>query len=878
METNPIKSNIRLITVTAFVLSMVIASACTEPYSLPEECYDNQSDYSFMWWKKTIKTGNQVFAIKTNAYALSFDYPNLAIQDFSIHNSESAEELVLRESNEESFPQMSPCKLKFGIDLDGSISWCDSTSGMDDDCQLVETGKYFQRRFITNLPGMKNCDPHNSGLVISSWPDRLSFILKAIPSTDLQNTGLVTHISFPEKFSILLEEGEVLALKDPITGSGYVVLKSAEATSLEVEGSTIKIRLDKKELCPAGEELNAGIIIYPVAADIDSEIQRIAREEEQPLVVFAEQTSPEEAALKVIYNKDLDWHQLVLRSDQTKNNKPAADPGEGNPGPQDELNNRIERVLFTVTNPSEFDRVVRLNFAKGRLTEGGSPVFAVPGISAVLRDQEGFPVGIPVQLSKNWHSGGRTGVKTHYFRGTWYHGLTMITIPANSSISLEYTSVNSMWGGVPAASHAQLCLIGWGNNQQWDQSAIGAWGENITYEPDLDQASAPVLDFRPLLVKLPSGKKWGWSGNIGGADILNYTKTDGNRGWHSRIRTQYKKYSPNFTEVCYAGTMDDRSMDFEYTASVGRSDDITRGIYKIKLKVNEDVSFNDFVVFQAAAATYHFATASTLAWGNENGLNAEWASTTGGESRYITAKHKAEGKVPWFSFADGEFSTEHQVDRFLPANRGFVIREWKARINGQDNTPPWFSEYNTTSGMHGGPSSLINIIPPEDCNSFTAGDYIEAEIELFILPKFADDYYGPNKNLAEALITKANTWELVYREAIGNNLEVETTTGKLLDQYPLRIEAAENQVQFTVTGGCGYVPLTITNVHGYRNPKLYRKVNGAWQHVDQSVHGNDFWQTEYDASRDSWDFSYNMNLDTKADERKLSEFRFELNK
>ncbi len=177
-----------------------------------------------------------------------------------------------------------------------------------------------------------------------------------------------------------------------------------------------------------------------------------------------------------------------------------------------------------------------------------------------------------------------------------------------------------MWGGIPAASHAQLCLVGWGHNQQWDESAIGAWGETITYEPDLDQTGAPVLDFRPLLVESPQGEKWGWTGNLGGADFFDYTKLDGTRGWHSRIRTQYKRYSPNYPEVTYAGIMDDNSMDFEYTASIGRSDDITRGIYKIKLKVLKDTEFKDFSIIEMASSRYHHVTSKNLVWGNETGV------------------------------------------------------------------------------------------------------------------------------------------------------------------------------------------------------------------------------------------------------------------
>jgi hypothetical protein len=63
-------------------------------------------------------------------------------------------------------------------------------------------------------------------------------------------------------------------------------------------------------------------------------------------------------------------------------------------------------------------------------------------------------------------------------------------------------------------------------------------------------------------------------------------------------------------------------------------------------------------------------------------------------------------------------------------------------------------------------------------------------------------------------------------------------------------------------------------VSTYLNPQLFRKVKGRWQKVDQQVHGNDFWQTEYNAADGTWDITYNINLDTPNDERQTTEFKF----
>ena len=852
-------TRIKYMTLAGIVL-LITMQAQAQP--VPRKCFDNHDDYSYMWWMKTIKSGNKVFAIKTSRYALAFDYSDLELDNLVINSSPAEADSVLRESNQLSFPVDHPCSLRFGVVSEAGKAWCGPTDRNIDNCQLVESGKYFQRRFMTHFSNMEDFDVYNSGLEISSWPDRFTLLLRAVPETDLENRGLELELGLPSIYSVLIEEGDIKALKNPADGSGFILLKSENATGISVSGTKVTVRLDKAGLCPAGVELNAGLILYPVAGNIDQRLAGFAESELQPVGLVAQQFVPSVRTLEVDYEPDHGWHKVVLRSD-------------GNTaGYSESSNDRIERVRLDFENPSEHDKPVRLNFAKGRLTENGSPVFGITGLSAVLRDMDGNPLGIPVQLSKNWHTKSFDGVDTHYFRGPWYHGLCMLTIPAGTSLSLEYTSVNALWGGIPAASHAQLSLVGWGSNQLWEQSAIGSWGESITYEPDLDQASAPLLDFRPLMIKNAEGTQWGWTGNMGGADFFNYTKTSGARSWHSRMRTLHRRNCPNLTEVSYAGIMDDHKMEFAYSAFIGRSDDLVRGIYHISLNVLEDTYFKDFVFFQAAAPTYHYTRSNTLARGNESGLQEQWQATIGGSSGYITDVKVADGDVPWFSFTDSEFASAE--DRFLPANRGIVIRRWNARINGMDDVPPSYAEYNATGG-HGQSSSLINILPPAGTVSFKAGDHIDAVIELFQVPKNAGDYYGPNQNLRDALSVHANIHEMVYREALGNRLNVQVFSGgSLLSNYPVRIRSDSSVVKFRITGGRGFVPVTISNVQDYRDPLLYRHENGSWNRVDQEVYGKDFWQSEYHAASGTWEITYNVDLDTPGDVRKPADFGFGL--
>jgi hypothetical protein len=65
-------------------------------------------------------------------------------------------------------------------------------------------------------------------------------------------------------------------------------------------------------------------------------------------------------------------------------------------------------------------------------------------------------------------------------------------------------------------------------------------------------------------------------------------------------------------------------------------------------------------------------------------------------------------------------------------------------------------------------------------------------------------------------------------------------------------------------------------LNSYLNPVLLQKVNGYWQKINQAVYGNDFWQTDYNTSTQSWDITFNVNLDTPNDVKQTVEYKFEL--
>ena len=130
----------------------------------------------------------------------------------------------------------------------------------------------------------------------------------------------------------------------------------------------------------------------------------------------------------------------------------------------------------------------------------------------------------------------------------------------------------------------------------------------------------------------------------------------------------------------------------------------------------------------------------------------------------------------------------------------------------------------------------------------------------FGLARFKDAaaYYGPDQTFREFLTLKADTWRPVHREATGNALEIRPRRGVVVNRYPLVVATDSRQrADVTFRGGLGYVAVTFA---GLPEPRGYQlRLDG--QRVDQTVHGNDFWQTDYDVDAKRWRMTFNVRLE-----------------
>jgi hypothetical protein len=536
------------------------------------------------------------------------------------------------------------------------------------------------------------------------------------------------------------------------------------------------------------------------------------------------------APLEVKYEPTPGWHRVSL------DDLPIATSAE----PIDAM----ERARLLLTNQGDTERVVKLMFEKTAEGLRGRPGQPITGISAVLRDTNAEPTGIPVQFSKNWHSGG-TRVPHD---GQWFHGISQVRLPPRSETKLELVLSYARWGGLPAVSHSQLSLIGWGTNTLWEQSALGSWGESVCYDPEQTLADSTITDVRPMMVAKTPGDRWTWTSNVGGGDFFRIFDQDGKRIHPGAIVVDRIRNGPCLSEVRMEGKTG-ASLTHCVTASLGRTDDIVRAVYQVRLDVSAKQPFSRMALFQIGSETYHYARERRFAVGDESGVKKEWAATWGGDVDR-TEPLVCPGRVPWGSLHDA-VSGGSTPDK-SSANRGWVIREWKARLGGRD-ARPWVVERGVGTGEN--VSSILSIVPPPQVNELLPGDHVEAVIEMLVIPCSAGEYYGPNEALRQALHQHGGSWEMVHREVLGNMRVAEVSTGRLERIHPdIRVAAQENIAGFTLRGGVAFVPVTVTGLS--RPDGFHLLVDG--KPLDQSVHGNDFWQTDWSPIDQTWSQTFNV--------------------
>ncbi|TWU34313.1 hypothetical protein [Novipirellula artificiosorum] len=478
------------------------------------------------------------------------------------------------------------------------------------------------------------------------------------------------------------------------------------------------------------------------------------------------------------------------------------------------------------------------------------PPANVTGVCPILCDQEGCPLGIPVQLSKNWH---------YEPMGSYLMAYAML--PADKSTTYRLRVVYGFYGTLPSASHAQLSLVGYsksGGNGRWDQLAIGCWGESICFDMDMSLVDVAITDTRMLMARRGlEGRKWSWTNAGWGGDWLNIEDDGQAKYFQNNLRTAYLSQGPCLTNVQHEGYYGaNQEVDFSAGIQTLRTDDYCRTFQNLSYTFKGDVSAKKISLFKLGR-THGYQTPQ-IAYGNLDGLVEQRAfSESVDQAPVFLEAFELPGDAPHWVALTG--AAEASARNPKPNGyRALIIRKYKAVLGAETYKNPTLRVPVHQSK----PANLdIELLPPRGISRFRRGDRIELAVELITLPREADDYYGPNETFRKHLTENPNSWKTTYREAKGNRLDVTVTGGKELQNYPLVIQVNKPEVSVAIKGGVGAVPICFEGLASCEGVRLHRIVNGKRILFDQAVHGNDFWQTDFDIASGTYNMTFNLPLD-----------------
>ncbi|MGC6427349.1 MAG: hypothetical protein ACON5H_10195 [Akkermansiaceae bacterium] len=481
----------------------------------------------------------------------------------------------------------------------------------------------------------------------------------------------------------------------------------------------------------------------------------------------------------------------------------------------------------------------------------------ITGICPILCYEDGTPTGIPVQLSKNWH-----------YKPIGSYLMAYAMLPAGGPKTYLLRLAYGFYGSLPSASHAQLSLIGYGGkhagNGRWDQLAIGCWGESICFDMDMSLVDVSITDIRLLMGRDGlKGKKWGWTEAGWGGDWLNIKDQNQQKYFQNHLKTAYITHGPCLTKVKHEGFYgENQEVDFTAEIQTLRTDDYCRTFQNLRYTFTKKVSAEKISLFKIGRS-FHYHSPKVV-YGNLNGLIAEHeAPESLKQGQFFLKDIHLDGLAPhWIAFPGALLTTKGKPKP--NGYRALIIRDYQAILGGRTYTTPVLQ----VPVHQANPTNLdLELIPPDGIHHFQEGDQIHLGVELITLPRVSADYYGPNEHFRHHLATHPNSWKTTHREARGNDFKVSLSGGQVIKNYPLVIEVEEPEVSFTIQGGVGAVPVQLQKLCSPKGGQLIQIIDGKRIPFDQSVHGNDFWQTDYEPLSQTYSMTFNLPLDGLSSSR-----------
>ncbi|MFN0200225.1 MAG: hypothetical protein ACKVTZ_01820, partial [Bacteroidia bacterium] len=405
--------------------------------------YNNvTANYNYTYWDITHKIGAnpRKFTNQTSSYHLNVDYTNLNISSLDINNTNTNAVNAFQEANATTFPTLQSGNIDYKILQNGSVLHQKTATPTNSHIrigQMVEYGTWLNRRVIDsiNFTGATAvANGWHSGIEFTNWHNRFKITFHLRPRVTITDGQLQLSVQIPAAFAQTFQSGAIYGFAKTANGEGFAVKAGATVANVNVVGNVMTIQSAATNLI-AGTNYQISLIFYAVKNNFSAVYASV---DDAPNITLAvSQNLPSVTTVPSSYSSDEGLFYIdVPRYGMGYNNCSAAD--------------LLQNLKLTLTNNSATDKAVRLCFRQ-------IPGVNIVGFSSMLRNPNGDPSGIPLQISKNWHN-----TYNMMYSGTWTREYAEVIVPANTALKFDYTRVGAKWGGVQAAFSHQLSVVGAG--------------------------------------------------------------------------------------------------------------------------------------------------------------------------------------------------------------------------------------------------------------------------------------------------------------------------------------------------------------------------------------------------------------------------------
>jgi len=837
-----------------------------------------KDDFTYMWWPLGVKASDKLCNIATGNYGFQYDAKTAKIRKLGAFSSTMSQSKIKDDTGNSFIANLSDVvDMQYYMKSGGNtykITEVDSQNAPDNALRVIESGTYMQHNDIWQMRFQGNATPARASFSAVSDYFTYSFYVDGAVVGKQEITLSVT-MRFHSQYSVFKTykdaSGNNACSLANSSGAGFIFVSPKgrkDTFSFNKDTNTLTIS-ETKILRQESDAMKLtwdglDFICAPVAKVTDQQVQYHLSM--QQVKVSAVHIEPSMKAVTAVYNTETGAYEIALPNTKDYSNMT-----------QVSNQNKYGKMQITVENPTDSDLTVPINMYQR--WSNGIDYKLVTGMSVIIRDKDTKePTGHRVQLSKNWHGSDKTSL----YKGPWFSGITYMVVPAGKKVQYEVISAYAKWGEAYAANHSQLSLSGYKSGSQsmllWHTSGLGCFDqEAFCYDVDVSLGNAIINDVRILCVggngakgKDPSleGAKYVRTNEVGGGDFFVWYDKNGKKQSLSNMKVSYDSYGPNLTNVTFSGKTKGGEADVSITTNLPRTTDLNKCYMTFKYEFKKDLPYSRLAFFTCGAEGFNDHIWSNVAYGNGDGLIKDISlNTTKRYKGYLEGEDQAisvSGGSAWVAWYGPSRSTaSHKHDSLGPlGNRGFAVRNYAAVINGKSYTSPSLSFYHTDHNKQ--PGVAAELVPPSQAGGvIKAGSVVTCTVEYLVFPQKKTDYYGPSAALKSLSASDFDSWKIGYQYATKGAISVSASKGTVTSSYPVSVKASGNSgvvADFTVKGGMGYVPMTITNLSSASGYRLYKVENGKETQVNQSLSGqsNDYWQCDYDAQTDKYSLTFNV--------------------